>query len=112
MNAHTEKRSTKRFVRHVQVEIRGHTRSGWRAKGELIDCNEGGVGFFSPEPMKRGEVVLLRVCQESQQDTSRWPQEAGQFNMLTAKVRWCLEGCSVEGSSGFRVGVQRMLPFY
>jgi len=112
MNENAENRLTRRFARHAQVEIRGHSRSGWRVQGELIDCSEGGVGFFSPEPVKKGEVVLLRVCQESPHDTSRWPQEAGQFNMITAKVRWCIEGRTVESTGGFRVGVQRMLPFY
>jgi hypothetical protein len=112
MSAHTEKRSTKRFTRHAGVEVRGHACSDWCTKGELIDCSEGGVGFFLPEPMKRGGVILLRVCQKSPHDTSHWPQEAGQFNMITAKVCWCLEGCSAEGTRGFRVGVQRMLPFY
>lgn len=112
MNAHTEKRSTKRFTRQARVEIRGHSRSDWCAKGELIDCSECGVGFFLPEPMKRGGVILLRVCQESPQDGSRWPQEASQFSMITVKVRWCHKGRNVEGADGFRVGGQRMLPFY
>ena len=112
MNAHTEKRSTKRFTRHSRVEVRRHDCSDWCTKGELIDCSEGGVGFFLPEPMKRGGVILLRVCQKSPHDKSHWPQEAGQFNMITAKVRWCLEGCSAAGTRGFRVGAQHMLPFY
>jgi hypothetical protein len=112
MNAHAEKRSTRRFARHAQVEIRGHARSGWRAQGELIDCSEGGVGFFLLEPMKKGGVILLRVCHESPHDASRWPKEAGQFSMITVKVRWCHKGHSVEGAGGFRVGGQRMLPFY
>jgi hypothetical protein len=46
MNAHLENRSTKRFSRHTRVDIRGHARSDWCAKGELIDFSEGGGGFF------------------------------------------------------------------
>jgi len=112
MNAHTEKRSTKRFTRHSGVEIRGHDCSDWCTKGELIDCSEGGVGFFLPEPIKKGRVILLRVCQESPHDASRWPKEAGQFSMITVKVRWCHDGRTANGAGGCRVGGQRMLPFY
>jgi hypothetical protein len=112
MDEQVEKRSTKRFFRHAAVEIRGHTRSNLCAKGKLIDCSEGGVGFFSREEMKRGDVVLLRVCAASSRETSRWSSEAGPFNMITAKVRWCLESQSRDGEDGFRVGSQRMLPFY
>ena len=112
MDEHVEKRTTRRFAGHAEIEISGHTRSALRSKGVLMNCSEGGVGFFSPEPMKTGEVILLRVCAESLHDTSHWPQEAGQFNMLTAKVRWCCEGISAAGRIGFWVGGQRMLPFY
>jgi hypothetical protein len=112
MDERVEKRSTKRFACRAAVEIRGHTRSALQARGELVDCSEGGVGFFSPEAMKRGEVVLLRVCAASFQETSRCSAEVGQFNMITAKVRWCLVRRSKDGNDGFRVGSQRMLPFY
>ena len=112
MKAHPEKRLTRRFARQAEVEIRGHTRSHWNAKGQLVDCSEGGVGLLSPERMKRGEVVLLRVCAESARDTSRWPEEAGQFHMITAKVRWCFENFSEKDGAVYRVGVQRLLPFY
>lgn len=112
MNEHADKRSTKRFARRAKMDIRGHTRASLRAKGDLVDCSEGGVGFTSGEALKRGEVVLLRVCGESSHDVSPWPPEAGQFNMITAKVRWCLEIPCIEADSRFRVGVQRMLPFY
>jgi len=44
--------------------------------------------------------------------TSHEGREAVQFNMVTAKVRWCLEIPSPAGVSDFRIGVQRMLPFY
>ena len=112
MTEQAEKRSCKRFARQAVVEIRGHTCSHHFANGELIDCSEGGVGFFSPEEMKQGDVVLLRVCAASSRDASRWSPEAGPFNMITAKVRWCLESRSRGGEDGFRVGSQRMLPFY
>lgn len=112
MDEPVEKRLTKRFPRDAAVEIRGHTRAELRVKGKLADCSEGGVGFFSPEAMKRGDVVLLRICAASAQEAPRWPSEAGQFNMLTAKVRWCRESRSADDGEGFRVGSQRMLPFY
>jgi len=112
MDEHVEKRSTKRFSRHAVVEIRGHTRPDLVVQGKLADCSKGGVGFFSPEAMKRGDVLLLRVCTASSVEPTRWPPEAGQFNMLTAKVRWCLESLSPDEKGGFRVGSQRMLPFY
>ena len=112
MNEHTEKRSTRRFTRQATMEIRGHTRVSLRAKGVLIDGSEGGVRFTSGEAMKKGDVVILRVCGGSRRDASPWPAEAGQFNMITAKVRWCLEIPCLEADSRFRVGVQRMLPFY
>ena len=112
MEKKDEKRSTKRFARHAVVEIRGHARSNLYAKGELVDCSEGGVGFFSPEAIKRGDVVLLRVCAPSSQEASQWSSEAGQFNMITAKVRWSIKSWSQDGEVGFRVGSQRLLPFY
>lgn len=112
MEEQAEKRSTKRFTRHAAVEIQSHTRSNRYIKGKLVDCSEGGVGFFSPEAMKRGDVLLLRVCELSSQETSLWSLETGQFNMITAKVRWCLESPSQNGEDGFRVGSQHMLPYY
>lgn len=112
MNEDGEKRSTRRFARRAKMEIRGHTRASLRAKGVLIDCSKGGVGFYSGEALKNGEVVILRVCGETNGDASPWPPEAGRFNMITAKVRWCLESPCPEEDSRFRVGVQRMLPFY
>ena len=112
MDDKNEKRLTKRFLRHTVVEIRRHCCPGLYAVGVLVDCSEGGVGFFSPEAMKRGDAVLLRVCATSSRGTSRWPPEAGQFNMITAKVRWCRESQTDDGDDGFRVGSQRMLPFY
>jgi hypothetical protein len=67
--------------------------------------------FFSPEPMKRGEIVLPQLCQGSPHDATFRPREAGQFNMITAKVRCgVLKAVPWEGSDGFRVGGQRMLP--
>ena len=112
MDIKDEKRLTKRFVRHAAVEIRWHCRPELRAEGVLVDCNEGGVGLFSPEAMRRGDVILLRVSAASSQEASCWPSEAGQFNMVTAKVRWCLESPSHDEYDGFRVGSQRILPFY
>jgi hypothetical protein len=112
MDVKNEKRLTKRFVRHAAVEIRWHRRSDLCAEGVLVDCSEGGVGFFSPEAMKRGDVILLRVSAASSPERSCWSSEAGQFNMVTAKVRWCLESPSHDEYDGFRVGSQRILPFY
>ncbi len=112
MDVKNEKRLTKRFVRHAAVEIRWHCRPDLCAEGVLVDCSEDGVGFFSPEAMKRGDVILLRVFAASSPERSCWPSEAGRFNMVTAKVRWCLGSPSHDEDDRFRVGSQRILPFY
>jgi len=59
-----------------------------------------------------GTVVLWRLMGQMSHKTSHEGREAVQFNMVTAKVRWCLEIPSPAGVSDFRIGVQRMLPFY
>ena len=112
MDVKNEKRLTRRFLRHAAVEIQRHCQPELRAKGVLVDCSEGGVGFLSPAAMRIGDVILLRVCAASSRGTSRWPAEAGQFNMITAKVCWCREQQRDDKDEAFRVGSQRMLPFY
>ena len=112
MDIEFEKRLTRRFVRHAAVEIRWHSRPELCEKGILVDCSEGGVGFLSPAAMRGGDVILLRVYDVSSREASHWSREAGQFNMMTAKVCWCRESRLPEGEDGFRVGGQHMLPFY
>lgn len=107
-----EKRLIKRFSQHALLEIRGYCRMGSGRQGELTDCSEGGVGLFSREAMKRGEVILVRVCDDLPPRTSYWSKEAGRFHMITVKVRWCQEGFSTGGEPGFRMGLMRLPPFH
>lgn len=112
MDETLEKRSTRRFANAGRVEIRVHGRKGWCAPGELVDCSEAGVGLQVSERLKRGTVVLLRVSGGLPPASCHEDLEGVAFNMVTAKVRWCREVPSPAGVSFFRVGVQRMLPFY
>jgi hypothetical protein len=110
METTAEKRSTKRFAQTGHVEIQMHCRAGWRGGGDLIDSSQGGVGLSTPEAFKRGAIIVLRVNEQGPGTAPPWHHEAGPFNLVTAKVRWCREVRSPDGASAFRIGVQRLLP--
>jgi hypothetical protein len=71
----------------------------------MINCSKTGVGFFSRQQLKPSTVIVMRIS-----SSSRGPIDAGQFHMVTAMVRWCQEGVSLEGEPGFRIGAKRLLP--
>jgi hypothetical protein len=110
MKAVREHRSTKRFAETGRVEIRMLCRAGWHGVGELIDSSQGGMGVCTSDVLKRGTIIVLRMNEKTPATATRWHQEAGQFNLVTAKIRWCQELRSDSGASVFRIGVQRLLP--
>lgn len=112
MDDMAEKRSSRRYAQPARLKIEIHGRVGWCGYGELIDCSESGVGFWGPESIKRGAVILLRVCASSAHVARRWPREAGPFYMVNAKVRWCREVPVAGGTASYRIGAKRMLPYY
>ena len=113
METNAEKRLCGRYAQRKKVVITLHCRTSWRERGELLDSSEFGAGLYSPERLDTGAVILLRaVASMDETGENRWPSEAGQFHMVSARVRWCREGQSPDGVPGFRIGVQRLLPFY
>ena len=114
METKVEKRLCKRYKQHKEVEITLHCRTSWRERGELLDSSEFGAGLYSPEKLDKGAVILLRSLNgvKDERRENCWPSEAGQFHMVSARVRWCREDISPDGVPGYRIGVQRLLPFY
>ena len=112
MDPAMEKRSTKRFAQTARVVIQMHCRAGWHGSGELIDSSRGGVGLCAPEAFRKGTIVVLRVNGQGLDAAPCWHREAGPFNLVTARVRWCRELQAPSEASVFRIGLQRLLPCY
>jgi hypothetical protein len=106
-----DQRQGERFAWQIPVEIMAIGRRGACARGNLVDCSNGGIGFFAAREFKPHTVIVLRIDApfDGRQAISR-PAGVAPFYTLSAVVRWCRRENSPNGQTGYRIGVARLLP--
>jgi len=112
MTEKKEKRVVFRLTHRKYVEISLHGRNLQPHRGELYNSSEAGIGLISPVKLKPGDIILLRLQSGRDARGILWPSEGGPFQMVSAKVRWCEDDFAPDGTPGYRIGVERLLPYY
>lgn len=112
MNEEKDKRVVFRLTHRKYVEISLYNRKMPSQWGELLDSSESGIGLLSPVKLKPGDIILLRLHSGVEDREIAWPSEAGPFHMVSAKVRWCEDDFTPDGGPVYRIGVERLPPYY